>query len=68
MAPRRIDPPAITFTPTSAGGYEVRIGNRIAGHVGKVGRRWHARMLDFDLGEHPTRHAAAEAIADVDRT
>lgn len=57
----------ITFISTSAGGYEVHVGH-IAGHVGKVGRIWTARLGEFDLGEHPTRQAAAEAIADVDRT
>lgn len=59
---------SIAFVSTSAGGYEVHVDGHLAGHVGKVGRAWHARLSDFDLGEHRTRKEAAEAIADVDRT
>lgn len=59
---------AITFEPTSTGGYEVWVDGHKAGHVGKVGRKWTGRVGEFEIGEHPTRREAAEAIADVDRT
>jgi hypothetical protein len=62
------DRSTITFTTTSAGGYEVHVDGHIAGHVGKAGRIWTARAGGFDLGEFPTRREAAEAVADIDRT
>lgn len=58
----------IRFEQTSAGGYDVFTDGHRIGHVGKVGRVWTARTVDFDLGEHPTRQAAVEALADIDRT
>lgn len=60
--------PAPTFESTSAGAYIVRLEGREIGAVGKVGRKWMARSSDFDLGEHPTRAAAVEALLDLDRT
>lgn len=60
--------PSIRFIPTSAFGYEVHVDGHYAGSVAKAGRRWVAKTDSFELGEHPTRKEAAEAIADIDRT
>lgn len=58
---------ALTFVSTSAGGYEVRLGERILGHVGKTGDRWSGRMTGgMEIGDHATRREAAEAMVDVD--
>jgi hypothetical protein len=57
----------ITFIPAVIGAYEVRIDGRLIGTVAKVGRIWTGRMEGgMEIGEHPTRQAAAEAMADVD--
>lgn len=58
--------PTITFEQNSAGDYMVYLNGREIGHVGKVGRIWTARTVDFDVGEHPTRQAAVEALVEVD--
>jgi len=62
--------PSIKFISTAAGGYEVHVDGHYAGHVSqdRYRRIWVAKAADFDLGEHPTRQEAAEAIADIDRT
>lgn len=54
--------------PDSAFGYIVRLDGREIGHVGGSGRKWHARTVDFDLGEHGPRREAVEALVEIDRT
>lgn len=55
----------VRLVSTSAGSYEVHVDGHLAGHVGKVGRKWAGRVGEFDIGEHPTRKEAIAAIVDV---